>query len=64
MPDLLVADSGSNQVLLLQGIGNGFFNDQTPTVFPVGTNPTALLVGQFTGGSGLTWRPSTPVPTT
>ncbi len=52
VPDLFVADSGSNQVLLLQGIGNGFFNDQNPTVFPVGTNPTALLVGQFTGGSG------------
>ncbi len=53
VPDLLVADSGSNQVLLLQGIGGGFFNDQNPTVFPVGTTPTELLVGQFTGGSGL-----------
>jgi hypothetical protein len=51
-PDLLIADSGSNQVLLLQGIGNGFFNDQNPTVFSVGTNPTALLVGQFTAGAG------------
>jgi hypothetical protein len=51
-PDLLVADSSANQVLLLQGIGNGFFNDQNPTVFPVGTNPTALLVGQFTRGAG------------
>jgi FG-GAP-like repeat len=51
-PDLLIADSSANQVLLLQGIGNGFFNDQNPIVFPVGTNPTALLVGQFTGGAG------------
>jgi hypothetical protein len=50
--DLLIADGSANQVLLLQGIGNGFFNDQNPTVFPVGTNPTALLVGQFTGGAG------------
>ena len=33
-PDLLIADSSANQVLLLQGIGNGFFNDQSPTVFP------------------------------
>ena len=40
------------QVWLLQGIGNGFFNDQNPTIYPVGTNPTALFVGQFTGGSG------------
>ena len=52
-PDLLIADSSANQVLLLEGLGNGFFNDQNPTVYPVGTTPTALLVGQFTGGSGL-----------
>ena len=52
-PALLVADSGSNQVLLLQGIGNGFFNDQSPTVYRVGTDPTALLVGQFSGSPGL-----------
>ena len=52
-PDLLVADSGSNQVLLLQGLGNGFFNDQSPTAYSVGTNPTQLLLGNFTAGSGL-----------
>ncbi len=33
-------------------MGNGFFNDQTPTIYPVGTNPSALFVGQFMGGSG------------
>ncbi len=52
-PDLLVADSGSNQVLLLQGLGNGFFNDQSPTAYAVGTNPTQLLLGNFTAGAGL-----------
>jgi hypothetical protein len=52
VPDLLVANSGSNNVWLLPGIGNGFFNDQTPTIYPVGTNPGALFVGQFMGGSG------------
>ena len=35
-----------------QAIGNGFFNDQSPTIYPVGTDPSALFVGQFTTGSG------------
>ena len=52
LPDLLVADSSSNQVLLLEGIGNGFFNDQEPTIYQVGTDPSALYLGQFTGGPG------------
>ena len=30
-PDLLVSDSGSNQVRLLPGVGGGFFNDQDPS---------------------------------
>ena len=47
LPDLVVANSGSNSVWLLQGIGNGFFNDQEPTIYPVGTNPTAVFVGHF-----------------
>jgi len=52
VPDLLVANSGSNNVWLLPGIGNGFFNDQSPTIYPVGTDPVALFVGNFMGGSG------------
>jgi hypothetical protein len=48
LPELIVANSGSNNVWLLQGIGNGFFNDQNPTIYPVGTNPSALFVGHFT----------------
>ncbi len=51
-PDLLIADSGSNDVRLLRGLGNGFFDDLDPTIYPVGTDPSALIVGQFTGGSG------------
>ena len=43
VPDLLVANSGSNNVWLLQGIGNGFFNDQNPTIYPVGTDPSRAL---------------------
>jgi large repetitive protein len=52
LPDLIVANSGSNDVWLLQGIGNGFFNDQNPIIYPVGTNPSALFVGNFMGGTG------------
>jgi large repetitive protein len=51
-PDLLIANSGSNNVWLLPGAGNGFFYDQSPIVFAVGTNPSALFVGQFTTGLG------------
>src|SRR5262249_19002800 len=36
---------------LLPGRGNGFFDDQNPTIFPVGVNPGALFVGNFGGGS-------------
>jgi len=53
VPDLVVADSGSNNVMLLQGLGNGFFNDQSPIIYPVGTDPSRLYVGNFTAGSGL-----------
>jgi FG-GAP-like repeat len=52
VPDLVIANSGSNNVWLLQGLGNGFFNDQSPTILPVGTNPSAVFAGQFTTGLG------------
>ena len=47
IPDLLVSDSGSNQVTLLPGVGDGFFNDQNPTIFPVGSNPGPLFDRQL-----------------
>ncbi len=52
-PDLLVANNDANDVWLLPGLGNGFFNDQVPTIFPVGINPTALFVGQFSDQPGM-----------
>jgi hypothetical protein len=52
IPDLLVSDSGSNQVRLLPGVGGGFFNDQNPTIYSVGSAPNQVLVGTFTGGPG------------
>ena len=52
VPDLVIANSGSNNVWLLQGLGNGFFNDQSPMILPVGTNPSAVFAGQFTQSLG------------
>ncbi|MBV8231013.1 MAG: VCBS repeat-containing protein, partial [Planctomycetaceae bacterium] len=43
---------GSNDVWLLPGVGGGFFNDQDPTIFPVGRNPGPLFVGNFMGRPG------------
>ena len=38
--------------MVLPAIGNGFFDDQNPTVYAVGTNPSSLFVGNFTGALG------------
>jgi len=48
-PDILVSESLANQVRLLPGVGQGFFDDQNPTFFPVGTDPGPIFVGNFTG---------------
>jgi hypothetical protein len=52
IPDLMVSDSGSNDVRLLPGVGNGFFNDTAPQVkmlsLPAGSsNPVQVMVGRF-----------------
>jgi hypothetical protein len=47
--DILVSNSGSNNVALLPGVGGGFFNDTNPQKFPVGDNPGPLFVGNFDG---------------
>jgi len=51
--DVLVANHATNNVVLLAGIGNGFFNDQQPSVFAVGVNPRQVLVGNFDGLPGV-----------
>ena len=48
-PDILVSNSGSNNVALLPGVGGGFFNDQNPRTFAVGDNPGQVFVGNFDG---------------
>jgi hypothetical protein len=52
-PDLLVTNSQSNDVTLLPGVGAGFFNDQNPRVYSVGTNPVTSFVGSFNGQTDL-----------
>jgi hypothetical protein len=47
--DLLVSNSGSNNVALLPGVGGGFFNDTNPQTFAVGTNPGPIFAGNFDG---------------
>src|SRR5262249_48207644 len=48
-PDLLVTNSLSNDVVLLPGVGQGFFNDQNPTIYAVGSDPRPTFVGNFNG---------------
>ncbi len=50
---LAVSLSGSNQVWMIPGVGDGFFDDQNPTIFPVGSNPGPVFVGNFDGHSDL-----------
>src|SRR5262249_5774914 len=53
IPDILVSDSQSNNVALLPGVGNGFFNDRGAVFFPTGLSPRQVLVGNFDGNAGL-----------
>ena len=46
---LAVSLSGSNQVWVIPGVGGGFFNDQNPRIFNVGSNPGMILAGNFDG---------------
>lgn len=51
--DLLVTNSQSNNVSLLLGTGNGFFNDQRPAIYNVGIDPRQTLIGNFDAAPGL-----------
>jgi hypothetical protein len=48
-PDILVTNSLSNDVVLLPGVGQGFFDDTNPRVYSVGIDPGPTFVGNFTG---------------
>ena len=51
IPDLIVANSGGNDVLIYPGLGNGQFGPPINGTagFPVGTDPTGLTVADLNG---------------
>jgi hypothetical protein len=51
IPDLIVANSGGNNVLVYPGLGNGQFGAPVNGTkgFPVGTDPTGLTVANLNG---------------
>jgi FG-GAP-like repeat len=52
-PDMLVTNAQSSDVTLLPGVGQGFFNDQNPRIYAVGTDPGPTFVGNFSGQTDL-----------
>ena len=53
MPDIMVSDSGSKDLMLLPGLGGGFFNDVDPTIIALTESPGPIFAGPFKGGSNL-----------
>ena len=51
IPDLIVANSGANDVLVYPGLGDGQFGPPVNGIegFPVGTDPTGLTVANLNG---------------
>jgi hypothetical protein len=49
LPHILVANGGSNDVVEVPGVGNGFFDDRAGSVrtFATGLDPQEVLVGHF-----------------
>jgi len=51
-PDIAVSDSGSKDVMVLPGLGNGFFDDINPIIVPLAESPGPIFAGSFGGGRG------------
>ena len=51
--DILVSDSGSKALTLLRGVGDGFFDDSSPIIFPLIESPGLIFAGPFRGGPEL-----------
>jgi hypothetical protein len=50
--DIISVDRGSDDVEVLRGVGDGFFDDQDPLVLPAGPAPIRAFVGKFAAGPG------------
>lgn len=50
--DILVSNSASADVIQLNGVGEGFFNDQNPTIFDAGSLPQPAPIGSFENQAG------------
>ena len=48
-PDLVIANSTSNNVTILLGNGDGTFQEATGSPYAVGRNPSSVLVADFNG---------------
>ena len=48
--DIFCVNQGSNNVMVLKGLGRGFFDDRNPQVFAAGQGPIQAFVGWFDGG--------------
>jgi type II secretory pathway component GspD/PulD (secretin) len=52
-PDLVVANSGSNNVGIFLGNGDGTFNEAVGSPYTVGKNPSSVVVADFNGDGNL-----------
>ncbi len=57
LPDLLVSNSASQSLALLPAVGQGFFNDRTPTVTPLPSAPGPIVPLPSTPGGGVVLNP-------
>ena len=51
-PDILASNSVSNDVGLIPGVGQGFFNDTNPTLFTTGSRPGQIVAVTTATGPG------------
>ena len=52
-PDLVIANSTSDNVTILLGNGNGTFQEATGSPYAVGRNPSSVVVADFNGDGNL-----------
>ena len=52
VPDIICVDQGSDNVVVLRGLGGGFFADNDPLTLPTGLGPIRAFVGKFDAAPG------------